>query len=40
MGSVKRVIAVQYAIGMTDAERGLEKYLDQHGGIEDSHVGD
>jgi hypothetical protein len=25
---------------MTDAERGLEKDLDQHGGIEDSHVRD
>jgi hypothetical protein len=25
---------------MTDAERGLEKYLDQHGGIEDSHARD
>jgi hypothetical protein len=25
---------------MTDAERSLEKYLDQHGGIQDSHVRD
>jgi hypothetical protein len=25
---------------MTDAERSLEKDLDQHGGIEDSHVRD
>ena len=39
MGSVKRVVAVQYAIGMTDAERGLEKDLDQHRGIEDDIFG-